>query len=107
EPHGLAPRALDGPADSNDAQRRAADVVANGIPELDVPACADCHSPGKRERYPLLAGQKSGYILERLEAWRGDPYVVDAREERRTMPVIARRIPKELLEPLAAYLAAR
>jgi hypothetical protein len=47
------------------------------------------------------------YLAARLRLWRGDPYVVDAREEHRTMPAIARRIPEELVEPLAQYFAAQ
>jgi hypothetical protein len=39
--------------------------------------------------------------------WRGDPSIVDAKEEHRTMPAIARRIPEDLVEPLARYLAAQ
>lgn len=107
EPNGLEPRALGPAVDSSDAAQRAANVVANGIPALDVPACARCHAPGKRERYPLLAGQKRAYFAARLHLWRGDPYVADAREEHATMPAIARRIPAELVEPLAEYFAAQ
>jgi cytochrome c553 len=66
-----------------------------------TPACASCHASGKRERYPLLAGQKTAYLAARLHSWRGDPYVADTREERATMPIIPRRIPEQLVAPLA------
>jgi hypothetical protein len=64
-------------------------------------------APGKRERYPILADRKSAYLATRLRLWRGDPSIVDAKEEHRTMPAIARRIPEDLVEPLARYLAAQ
>ena len=55
--------------------------------------------------YPLLTGQKQEYLAARLHLWRGDPNVVDARKTNATMPVIARRIPEHLVEPLADYFA--
>jgi cytochrome c553 len=84
---------------------RAAQVVASGIPEIDLPACSECHTPDTHARNPLLAGQKAAYLASRLRNWRGDPNVVDARKPNATMPSIARRIPEDLIEPLAEYLA--
>ena len=55
--------------------------------------------------YPRLAGQKPEYLAARLRQWRGDPTIVEARKREATMPVIARRIPEPLIEPLAEYLA--
>jgi cytochrome c553 len=104
---GVVERELTTTVGASGLERVAADVVANGIPELNLPACADCHGPGTRERYPLLAGQKPTYLASRLRLWRADPNVVDARKTTATMPVIARRIPEHLIEPLAAYFAAR
>lgn len=80
-------------------------IVANGLPETDLPACAECHSPGKRPDYPVLAGQKAEYLAARLRYWRGEKDVVDARKSRLTMPMIARRIPEPMIEPLAQYFA--
>lgn len=85
---------------------RAAEVVASGLPERDLPACSECHAASTVERNPLLVGQKPAYIEARLRNWRGDPYVVDARKEDDTMPAIARRIPEELIAPLAALLGS-
>lgn len=102
EPGGL--RAL--PAVERSAQSEAADVIARGIPELDLPACASCHAEGKRAEYPRLAGQKAAYIAGRLRRWRGEEDVADARKPYLTMPVIARRIPEHLIEPLARHLEA-
>jgi len=33
--------------------------------------------------------------------------VVDSRKSQSTMPVIARRIPEDMIDPLAQYLAGR
>ena len=81
----------------------AARIVAHGWPERQLPACASCHAPGKP--YPVIAGQRAAYIAARLRHWRGDETVVDARKSHATMPVIARRIPDEMIDPLARYLA--
>lgn len=69
-----------------------------------LPACSSCHAPGKT--YPLIAGQKATYVADRLTNWRGDDTVVDARKPHATMPVIARRIPEEQIQPLARALAS-
>ncbi|WP_343525705.1 c-type cytochrome [Sphingomonas sp.] len=85
------------------ADSPAARIVERGLPERQLPACASCHAPGKS--YPVIAGQRASYIAARLRQWQGDKNVVDARKSHATMPVIARRIPKEMIEPLARYLA--
>lgn len=78
-------------------------LVERGLPRAQLPACASCHGPGKRQ--PVLAGQKAAYIAQRLRDWRGEKDVVDARKPQAVMPVIARRIPEEMIDPLARYLA--
>ncbi|MDP1028644.1 c-type cytochrome [Sphingomonas sp. KR1UV-12] len=78
-------------------------IVEHGLPDRQLPACASCHAPGKG--YPVLAGQRATYIAQRLRQWRGEKEVVDARKSQATMPVIARRIPEEMIDPLARYLA--
>lgn len=83
----------------------AAQIVANGLTEANLPACSRCHSPGRRATYPVLAGQKAEYMTARLRLWRGDETIVDARKSNETMPMIARRIPERLIEPLARYFA--
>jgi cytochrome c553 len=82
---------------------RARLIVERGLPRAQLPACASCHGPGKRQ--PVLAGQKADYIAQRLREWRGEKEVVDARKPQAVMPVIARRIPAEMIDPLARYLA--
>jgi len=89
------------PASAGSTAARA--LVERGEPRLQLPACASCHAPGRG--YPILAGQKPGYLAQRLRQWRGEEEVVDARKSHATMPVIARRIPEEMIDPLARYLA--
>lgn len=88
------------PAGGNTAAAR---IVTQGMPDRQLPACASCHAPGKP--YPVIAGQRAAYIAQRLRHWHGDETVVDARKSQATMPVIARRIPEEMIDPLARYLA--
>lgn len=83
----------------------AAMIDREGLPKVQLPACASCHAPGKP--YPVLAGQRASYIAQRLRNWRGDETVVDARQSQSTMPVIARRIPEDMIDPLAQYFAGR
>ena len=78
-------------------------IVERGLPEAQLPACASCHKPNTG--YPVIAGQRASYIAQRLRIWRGEKEVVDARKDHSTMPVIARRIPEEMIDPLAVYLA--
>ncbi|KQN92814.1 cytochrome C [Sphingomonas sp. Leaf231] len=82
---------------------RARVIVERGLPERQLPACASCHGAGKPQ--PVLAGQRAGYIAARLRYWKGDGKEIDARLPQNVMPVIARRIPEELIDPLARYLA--
>ena len=85
----------------------AARIVEQGLPEVDLPACSRCHAPGKRAGYPVLSGQKREYLVARLWQWRSQDGVVEARKPNATMPMIARRIPAEMIEPLARYYAGR
>ncbi|MEH3103317.1 MAG: c-type cytochrome [Sphingomonas phyllosphaerae] len=82
---------------------RARMIVERGLPERQLPACASCHGAGKPQ--PLLVGQRADYIAARLRYWKGDGKEIDARLPQNVMPVIARRIPEELIDPLARYLA--
>jgi cytochrome c553 len=106
-PSGVAAGKEPGAATAGDPDEAARLIVANGMPEADLPACSKCHSAGKRADYPILAGQKPEYLAARLRLWRGDPNVVDARKSNESMPTIARRIPEEMIEPLARYFGTR
>ena len=87
------------------ADSLAASIVMKGLPELDLPACSKCHSPGKEARYPVIAGQKAEYLAARLRRWQSGEQIVEARKSTLTMPMMARRIPKNMIEPLAQHFA--
>lgn len=91
------------PAIASPADMRARQIAEQGMPRIQLPACASCHGPGKPQ--PILTGQRASYIAQRLRDWRGDEKVIDARQSQAIMPVIARRIPEEMIDPLARYLA--
>ncbi|MEH3098804.1 c-type cytochrome [Sphingomonas adhaesiva] len=78
-------------------------IVERGLPARQLPACASCHAPGRAQ--PVLAGQRAGYLAQRLRNWRAEEGEVDARLPQDAMAVIARRIPEEMIDPLARYLA--
>ncbi|RDE06887.1 c-type cytochrome [Sphingomonas aracearum] len=94
---------LGAPAGGSDPE--AERIVREGLPDRELPACASCHAPNKP--YPVLNGQKAAYVAGRLRRWRGDETVVDARKTHATMPVIARRIPEEMIDRLARYYAGQ
>ncbi len=101
---GLAAAAAPAPAATSDMDRLAAQVVERGLPEANLPACASCHSNTGLRGYPVLAGQRPGYLAGRLRLWRQGEEI-EARRPNEPMPVIARRIPEHLIEPLAAHFA--
>lgn len=77
---GRAPPATSGTTGSS----RGEAIATRGIPERRVPACANCHGPGQRPRYPVyprLAGQYAAYLEQQLrlfyEGKRGGTEYVD------------------------------
>lgn len=49
---------------------RGALIAARGVPDQDIPACAECHGPTdvpKNPMYPRLAAQHSRYLASQLE----------------------------------------
>lgn len=101
---GLAAPAGPPPRARTEEELLAARVVARGLPEANLPACAACHSGRGRRLYPVLAGQRAEYLAQRLRLWRQGKEI-EPRRVNEPMPVIARRIPEHLIEPLAAYYA--
>ncbi|MFT4055160.1 MAG: c-type cytochrome [Novosphingobium sp.] len=79
-------------------------IAAKGLPEAGLPACAQCHAPGKTA--PVITGQRASYLTERLRQWRGEDTVIDAHKPQDPMAVIARRIPEDAIDDLAESLAA-
>lgn len=97
--------AMPGPASQGRAipNARARFIAERGLPQWELPACLSCHDPRKPNAAPSLYGQRAAYLAARLERWRGSDYVVDAKKSRDLMPTIARRIPREMVDPLARY----
>jgi cytochrome c553/cytochrome c5 len=65
----LPPRSTAPPPDQAAAARGAA-IAARGIPERDVPSCADCHGPSdvpRNRAYPIIARQPARYLALQLE----------------------------------------
>jgi cytochrome c553 len=49
---------------------RGARIAARGVPDRDIPACAECHGPSdapKNPMYPRLASQHSRYLAAQLD----------------------------------------
>lgn len=92
-----------GPSDRADPDARAHLIATRGLPEWELPACMSCHDPRRPTAAPILHGQRATYLSNRLWRWRGHEDEVDARKPRDVMPTISRRIPKEMIDPLARY----
>lgn len=82
---------------------RARQLATRGLPAWELPACLSCHDPQRPGTAPILHGQRAAYLAARLQRWRGSEYVVEAKKSRDVMPTIARRVPKEMIDPLARY----
>ncbi len=77
-----------------------------GLPEAGVPACDSCHGAvaGRNPTYPRLAGQEARYIAAQLRLMKqgergGTPYA-------HIMHAIAKRLPEDAIEAVAAYYAS-
>jgi cytochrome c553 len=59
-----------GEANDASARARGESIAARGIPDRDIPSCADCHGPAstpKNPAYPVLAGQHARYLALQLD----------------------------------------
>jgi cytochrome c553 len=68
----LPPRPAEPSRDASAISRGAA-IALRGIPDLDIPACAECHGPNHRPKnptYPRLASQYPGYLAAQLRLFR-------------------------------------
>ena len=103
---GLPGRAAEAPADSA-ATIRGASISIQGVPDRDIPACAECHGPSdlpKNPAYPALASQHAPYLrlqLELLQQRRrgGSPSV-------NLMHVFVDRLRPEHIQDVTMYYAA-
>lgn len=78
-------------------------IISKGDPARQLPACQNCHVPSKNA--PVLIGQKRSYLAARLQHWQGDPTIIDAHKPAEGMAVIARRIPPDQIDAIAAAFA--
>jgi len=69
-----------------------------------VPGCVGCHLPGGagHERYPRLAGQPPGYIVQQLAAFKSGARINDPAH---VMRAVAGRLTDEEIKAVAEYLA--
>ncbi len=86
---------------------RGAEIATRGLPERDVPACAECHGPIDEPRnpaYPRLAGQHARYLRQQLtllqERRRGGSPQVNL------MYAFVDRLSAEDVEAVASYYAS-
>jgi cytochrome c553 len=99
----LTPR-FAGPTE--DASAAGAAIAARGIPDRDIPACAECHGPSavpKNAAYPRLAGQHVRYLTSQLELLKegrrgGSPNV-------NLMQVFVHRLRHEEIRDVTRYYA--
>ena len=99
----LPPRA----GSPDDASDGGAAIAARGIPDRDIPACAECHGPSaqpKNPTYPRLAGQHVRYLTSQLELLKehrrgGSPNV-------NLMQVFVHRLRQEEIRDVARHYAA-
>lgn len=82
------------------SQAMAGDVAAG---KQKSAACAGCHGPAgisNNEMWPNLAGQKEGYLIKQLKAFR------DGTRSDPVMSGMAKPLSDEDIENLAAYYAS-
>jgi cytochrome c553 len=64
------PARSSGAANDVAARARGESIATQGVPDRDIPSCADCHGPAetpKNAAYPILAGQHARYLALQLE----------------------------------------
>jgi cytochrome c553 len=104
EYYGRLPPRSAGPADG--ASNVGAAIAARGIPDRDIPACAECHGPSAQPKnlaYPRLAGQHVRYLTSQLELLKeqrrgGSPNV-------NLMQVFVHRLQPQEIRDVARYYA--
>jgi cytochrome c553 len=99
----LPPREPEVPEDSASASR-GKNIATQGIPEREIPACAECHGPTalpKNPSYPKLAAQSARYLTSQLtllqERRRGGTANVNL------MHVFVNRLGGDEIRDVAAY----
>ncbi|QGJ70392.1 Class I triheme cytochrome c [Planctomycetales bacterium 10988] len=100
--------------ESNDKQKallesieRGKVIATEGLPNEEIPSCADCHGPGEVDispKYPRLAGQYREYLVLQLELFhdrnRGGAEAAELMHE------VADQLTESHREDVAAYYAS-
>jgi cytochrome c553 len=83
-------------------------IYEEGVPDMDIPACASCHGADARGRgpSPRLAGQLHDYILRKLQNWSKERTQDPANPEiSAMMEQISQRLSSSQIAAVAAYLS--
>jgi cytochrome c553 len=95
--HGLSPQ----------QQRTAEQLVFQGAPERDIPACTACHGRSMAGRLPAMPGLltlPADYLIGQLGAWRTGLRAATAPD---CMADIAKRLTPEEISVVARWLSAQ
>lgn len=84
--------------------RRGAEIVRDGVPGDDVPACISCHSVSTSGEFPRLHRLPAEYIMTQLELFRAGARADSVYAA--IMAPIAARLSDEQIRDVAAYFAA-
>lgn len=83
------------------------DIFRGGITSAAVPACLACHGPSGAGNpmagYPQLSGQKEGYTVSQLKAFRSG---ARSNDEGRIMRDVAKRMTDQEIADVANYIAS-
>jgi cytochrome c553 len=103
---GLPPREPEGSADDGSIARGRT-IATGGVPERDIPACAECHGPTtlpKNPAYPKLSAQHVRYLVSQLrllqERRRGGTANVNL------MHIFVNRLQEDDIRDVASYYSA-
>jgi cytochrome c553 len=91
---------------SQDVLQQGRNLVQNGNPGKQIPACAACHGPnlsGREPGIPALIGLRSDYISAQLGAWR---YGTRTAIEPDCMQLIAARLTEAEVAAVSAWLSS-
>jgi cytochrome c553 len=94
------------PAVSGEVLQRGRQLVQNGNPARQIPACTACHGPylsGREPGIPGLLGLRSDYISAQLGAWR---YGTRTSIEPDCMQLVAARLTEQDVAAVAAWLSS-
>jgi cytochrome c553 len=91
---------------SKDVLAHGKDIVTNGVPAREIPACVNCHNPnltGMEPAIPGLLGLHASYISAQLGGWRYGTRTAKAPD---CMQIVAGHLTEADVTAVAAYLAS-